>query len=366
MASSTKITISGTAGAVSMPMGGFSLPAKSGPAPSASASNNGLNQRRGSGHATETTPINADVEGQQHVNFEIPINGDGSKLGGAVRGPTVGRLSNRRLPDVSQSDGSRYLFWGNAILALLYTLAFAAAVIVVPLKAAHRQSLYTDFKLWNSGSATWVIAPTLLDKIHISWMYVALLGAFALFRLAHLIPMVRKIYDNMVLVFDYNSIRWVFHGLALGGIIAGSVLTCGASNLFVFMGAWLVFFTTCFQMLFMEETNPRSNGTAGSPRPEVNWLPFIGAAFGAIGVAVMATCYYAAAAHDGPAHMPWFVTATYASAGFICAAVVVVNALYHFTGFITKYAYLEYTMMIVEPVATLCLVFFQLAGFAIN
>jgi hypothetical protein len=360
--SATHVILSGANGRVSVPAGGFGLPAAT--ASSTSTSGNNVSRRAHGRTDDASTPINADVEGQQQVGLEFPPTGDGSKLGGAVRGPTAGRLSNRRLADVSQSDGSHYLFWGNSILTLLYAAATVAAVILVPLKAAHRQALYTDFKLWDSGSSMWVISPTLLDKIHISWMYVALMGAFALFRLAHLIPMVRKFYDNMVLVFDYNSIRWVFHGVALGGIVAGSALTCGASNLLVFMGIWLTFFGACWNMLFMEETNPRSAGTKGSPRPEVNWLPFTGAAILALGVATAVTCYYAMAVHDGPAHLPWFVTATYVAAGLLCAAVVAVNAFYHFTGFITKYLYLEYVHMILEAVTVLGLVYFQLAGFA--
>lgn len=174
------------------------------------------------------------------------------------------QLENLLMREVSpeQQRWGWFIGWVRLLLALGYAvtgLTFLFVIIFVP--AHGKMPLYFDPIRFSTLDNKWEVANEQIGTVDVAWALLALMTTFAVYHAVHFLPFVRDIWLRLVFWYRMNPIRWVFHGVVGGLMVAFFSLILGVSNIIVFILLLVITIGAAACVLFSEMVN----------RPVVHW-----------------------------------------------------------------------------------------------
>ncbi len=283
--------------------------------------------------------------------------------------------------DVDKNYYVRSLWWISLLLALLYAASAVGLLIIDLVGAKQVVEIFWSPLRWNSISSRWAISLEKITDLRIGMLFFALTAAMSIFRIAHVFGPLRTWYSNMVYMwqFDpskgyaYNSLRWIGHGVLIGGIVAGAVLIAGALDVFIFTSVWVAYFCFCALSLMMEMYNPikavRSNAFPHKQvdpegrHPSVNWYAHVFAMLPFMYVFATFITFFALSADDKLKKLAWYVWGVPLLLLFVTAGQMTITGIYHAFTWIRLYVWMEYVYLITEAVLVIGICWLSAVGF---
>lgn len=238
------------------------------------------------------TPINLDVEEASNQGFagdaaapsaSTPLIGAATDTGVDPRLDPTAALRKAGLPVTAidltggvalenlllREVGPEQQRWGSMIgwvrllLALLYAITGLTFLFVIIFVPAHgKMPMYFDPIKFSALDNKWEVANEQIGTVDVAWALLALMTSFAVYHAVHFLPFVRDIWLRLVFWYRMNPIRWVFHGVVGGLMVAFFSLILGVSNIIVFILLLVITIGAAACVLFSEMIN----------RPVVHWV----------------------------------------------------------------------------------------------
>ena len=165
------------------------------------------------------------------------------------------QLMNVTVTDKQAKYGSLIGF-ARLGLAVLYGLtAFALLFVVIFRTNGGEMPLQWDPLRYSDLDNKWEAALEKIGVIYMAWALLAMLTVFAAYQGIHFLPFVRDFYLKFVFYYQMNPIRWIWHGVAGGLVVAFYSLIMGVSSVIVMVLLLVVVIGGAAAVLFSEMIN---------------------------------------------------------------------------------------------------------------
>lgn len=249
----------------------------------------------------------------------------------------------------------KMLGWVRLILAALYAITALALLFVVIFESNGEFPFFWDPIRYSKLDGKWEAAMEKVSNVHVDWALVALLATFAIYHAVHFFPFVRDIYLRLVFWYQMNAIRWIFHGVAGGLMVAFYAVIMGVSNVIVFVLLGVVVIGGAAAVLFSEMINRPKLYFVGDKEEEADLVanheltaedataavrdgyfikpgavtpwPILAALVLLLTYVGVTSAYFWTAVEDSASHVPWYVWTTYFITMLSFVVIAVVNVL---------------------------------------